>query len=158
MGHGHNFGWRKRPIVDECMQCQLCENWIPIGEYYVQPGSGRRDTRCNRCRKAAMCARNLCMTVEKYLAMMNRMECEICGLQSRNLHVDHDHATGKLRGVLCSLCNIGLGHFKDNYDSLVQAAHYVSKYEDLHRHLTVTDEDRTRNERMADASRKRERR
>lgn len=41
--------------------------------------------------------------------------------------VDHDHKTGKVRGVLCQLCNAGLGKFKDNPAVILSAAIYLQK-------------------------------
>ncbi len=40
-------------------------------------------------------------------------------------HIDHDHSTGKVRGLLCSCCNTGIGMFKDNPDVLDRAAFYL---------------------------------
>lgn len=39
--------------------------------------------------------------------------------------VDHDHKTGKVRGILCSDCNRALGLFKDNKENLLQAIGYL---------------------------------
>lgn len=51
-------------------------------------------------------------------------ECVICGSEEK-LVVDHDHATGKVRGMLCNHCNRGLGHFKDSPMLLEFAAQYL---------------------------------
>ena len=41
--------------------------------------------------------------------------------------IDHDHKTGKIRGLLCHQCNLGLGNFKDKIDVLRQAIMYICK-------------------------------
>ncbi|NUP32315.1 MAG: recombinase [Streptomycetaceae bacterium] len=50
--------------------------------------------------------------------------CPIC-LKPRPEHVDHDHSSGEVRGVLCFNCNSGLGQFKDRPDLLRRAAAYL---------------------------------
>lgn len=54
--------------------------------------------------------------------------CAICK-HSKPLEIDHCHATGKVRGLLCHDCNIGLGMFKDNIKGLREAANYLEKDE-----------------------------
>lgn len=56
-------------------------------------------------------------------------KCKIClnnFLNSRDTHVDHDHTTGVIRGILCSSCNLLLGHAKDNKDILKSAIKYLA--------------------------------
>jgi hypothetical protein len=50
--------------------------------------------------------------------------CALCR-ERKPQHVDHDHLTKKIRGVLCSCCNQGLGNFRDNVASLKAAIDYL---------------------------------
>lgn len=52
-------------------------------------------------------------------------KCKICNEPSKKLDVDHCHNTMKIRGLLCSKCNIGLGHFKDSSESMLRAIQYL---------------------------------
>lgn len=57
----------------------------------------------------------------------NGWVCAICGeiVGHRTRAADHNHITGKFRGILCSRCNIGIGYFKDNPTLLQKAAQYL---------------------------------
>lgn len=73
------------------------------------------------------------ISIQDWKVMLEKQEglCAICCSvldQGRNTHVDHDHATGMTRSLLCSLCNKGLGHFKDNAENLVLAAKYIQDH------------------------------
>lgn len=51
-------------------------------------------------------------------------KCLICA-KEKKLVVDHDHETGNVRGLLCNLCNLGLGAFKDSPSYLTSAIKYL---------------------------------
>lgn len=72
------------------------------------------------------------LSLDEYsrLSAAQRGLCAICGStphehNSRQLVVDHDHVTGKIRGLLCHKCNSGLGMFKDSPHLLKLALVYL---------------------------------
>ena len=60
-------------------------------------------------------------------------KCKICLVEfdelipNQKINVDHCHTTNKVRGLLCSLCNRGLGQFKDNTERLTNAINYLQE-------------------------------
>ncbi len=81
------------------------------------------------------------ITVGQYMLMFNTQDgrCAICGKpetsqqngKTRWLAVDHDHATGEVRALLCTACNSGLGGFRDNPELLEKATEYLRYYASL---------------------------
>ena len=81
--------------------------------------------------------KNFGITLEQYNEMLDSQGgvCAICGnvettvnhntKKVQNLSVDHCHTTGKVRGLLCNLCNTGLGKFRENPDFLAKAISYI---------------------------------
>jgi hypothetical protein len=60
--------------------------------------------------------------------------CAICGTDQPSgdgriaqWNIDHDHSTGKVRGILCSQCNIGIGQLRDDPDLLRRAIAYLER-------------------------------
>ena len=75
------------------------------------------------------------LTVQQHAAMESVQGgiCAICGdapkpggvRAASRLHIDHDHASGRVRGLLCNHCNRGLGSFRDRRDLLELAVNYL---------------------------------
>ena len=78
------------------------------------------------------------MSLEEFEAILKSQgyACGVCRSQiprGKGLwHVDHDHRTGKIRGLLCHYCNLALGHFKDDERVMQEAIQYLLKWEKLH--------------------------
>ena len=69
------------------------------------------------------------LTKEEHDAMLllqNNL-CAICNkTKDKTLHVDHDHKTGRVRGLLCYSCNTGIGLLKDDIKYLANAIKYLT--------------------------------
>ena len=68
---------------------------------------------------------------EDYGRMIERQNnaCALCREEfSNNIQVDHCHNTGKIRGLLCRTCNVGLGHFGEDIERLRAAIEYLRKH------------------------------
>jgi SLT domain-containing protein len=67
----------------------------------------------------------------KEMLLQQNYSCALCGGVSaakRSLAVDHDHTSGKVRKLLCALCNLGLGHAKDSPEVIRLAALYLERH------------------------------
>lgn len=77
------------------------------------------------------------LTEAKYNAALEKQafKCALCTSPQPggvgDWHIDHCHKTGRVRGLLCKNCNLGLGLFKDNPDLLEAGAVYLKQDTDL---------------------------
>jgi len=67
------------------------------------------------------------LSVEEYESVLAR-GCEICGTTEGRMCLDHDHATGKVRGCLCFKCNLGLGQVERPDNWIQKAIDYLEEY------------------------------
>ena len=82
------------------------------------------------------------LSIEEYEKMGDR--CHICGLSQHGmtngkarLSVDHDKTTGRVRGLLCGNCNVGLGHFNHSEKILQGAIAYLKENGDVYAYYPV---------------------
>lgn len=71
--------------------------------------------------------------LEKQTQQQNR--CAICAdhIEGRKICVDHDHATGAVRGLLCATCNFGIGGLRDSALLCMRAAEYLIHHNSMDR-------------------------
>lgn len=129
----------QRGVRSTVRTCTKCGEAKPATEFWSRPDRPRTNLRswCIEC--ASTWHRNhklltkYGLTLEDFEAMLERQGggCAICeapptgeGNRGR-LHVDHDHATGRVRGLLCHRCNWGIGHFGDSAEVMQKAYRYL---------------------------------
>jgi hypothetical protein len=95
--------------------------------------SGREQMRRWRASNPRVSPHHGLSTVEIAAALARQGgACGICaGTESKKWHGDHDHASGRFRGVLCAKCNMGLGLFNDDPARVCAAVSYLDRSEKL---------------------------
>lgn len=140
-------------IQSKAKVCSTCGERKSFEEYHNKKDSpDGKHTHCKLCdykatrrsiesnpkryrarRRVALLKYDYGLSVEEYDKMFKEQDgkCKICGstdtgsAQTNNLSVDHDHTTGRVRGLLCSKCNRGIGYLQDNPMFLRAAADYL---------------------------------
>lgn len=111
--------------------CRGCERVKPASDWAPRPrATDGLHFRCRECISRRDRERHLAATyglsaadVTELLGRQNG-NCAIC-LRRPAVHVDHDHASGAVRGMLCFQCNAGLGQLEDRPNTLRRAADYL---------------------------------
>ena len=128
----------KKPNVRVCYSCKETRR---VHQFY---GDGNECKGCQSIRKAksylenqpkhreSWLQKNYKISVQEYEDQFRAQTgiCAICkrtDLSGRRLAVDHDHETGRLRGLICLKCNRGLGCFDDNKEFLANAVTYLKE-------------------------------
>lgn len=114
-----------------CSKCKVVERDLAK---YCYCKSCRRIINSKRNRREDNLLYNYGITIEEYkqLCIDCDNKCQICGNNCDRysyLSVDHCHITNKVRGLLCHLCNISLGGFKDSISNLENAIKYLKVHE-----------------------------
>ena len=117
-------------MTNSTQVCKNCKIEKPLNEYHkdFRTANGYR-VMCAVCRRHHQSITRLPKREYRLLLEKQNSCCAICGINvnelSKELSVDHNHETHKVRGLLCNSCNVGLGHFKDNTTHLAMAIEYL---------------------------------
>jgi hypothetical protein len=143
--------------MDEVKHCSGCKADLPLEYFTARKSGARTGqpvSKCKKCRRSiqfgyrlrdksiyervewpSKMRRNYGIEPADYYKMLDEQGggCAICGSKTpgykgkKKFAVDHCHATGAVRGVLCHPCNKALGLFKDEPEIMVKAAAYIKK-------------------------------
>lgn len=133
----------------ETKTCRDCGAEKSLDDFYVRSDTGRRRNACKACDidrlrdapsakgsaeyRAKYLRSKFGLTQADYDAMLAVQDglCAICrrpGEQSyKGLHIDHDHESGRVRGLLCHRCNMALGLLGDSVTALAEAIAYLDR-------------------------------
>ncbi len=108
------------------------KNWELANPEKVAAARAVRRVRRKRQELAASLRHRYQFSVADYEALLAQQggKCAICSTvrgsdQGHRLYLDHDHKTGRVRGLLCKRCNSALGYMADDSDRLRRAAQYL---------------------------------
>lgn len=113
--------------------CSVCGEWQPTDQFYSNPQTrDRLGSWCRSCQKNGVLQKTYGISVLEYERMLVAQDgvCAICGgvnKDGRKLFVDHEHATGVVRGLPCNMCNRGVGLFADDPGRLEAAIAYLKR-------------------------------
>ena len=118
-------------------ECKRCNRTLEEKSFVFKGKNKKRGNICNRCRyysrnseyKARRNGKKHGYSIDQkeynnFLLIQNN-RCAICK-EEKDLVIDHCHKTGKVRGLLCNTCNVGLGMLKDSPDIIRAASQYLT--------------------------------
>ena len=93
------------------------------------------------CNKCALLKSRYGITFAERMALEKSQKgrCAICGVIQKNFHLDHNHETGKIRGLLCIKCNLALGAIENKW-LLAAALAYLSLHDKSDEYSTAVSD------------------
>lgn len=116
--------------------CKDCEIPKSADHYYDRPTASRKHVYCKECVKARRWEQQYGITRVIYEELLEQQNgvCAICKQPETRLlygkvcelSVDHCHETNVIRGLLCNMCNPGIGYFRNSPELLQAAIDYLN--------------------------------
>lgn len=110
-------------------KCRDCGKLLSLSSFRVEK-NGKVRGRCKPCERKERRDRHYKSNYNMSEEEANNMRTSGCLICERmdELHIDHCHVGGNVRGVLCRRCNLALGMFEDNVKLMGKAIRYLIKF------------------------------
>jgi hypothetical protein len=129
---------KHKRVLNGMATCNRCRQRKPVEEFPALLGGKYQCRSCLNEANHVQQLRRLSCGQSLFQALLQAQggKCAICGATHGHrscrgrlcrLAVDHDHRTGKVRGLLCNSCNRGLGRFQDSVENLEAAVRYLKR-------------------------------
>jgi len=115
--------------------CNKCTETKPLAEFFMN--RGKPMARCKLCSRGTKSSRYFVgikftygLTRENWDALLCSQDglCDVCDTELVDPCIDHCHSSGKVRGMLCRLCNIAAGALHDSPTIANQLTNYLGKH------------------------------
>lgn len=115
-------------------QCNYCKEIKILSDFSLKPDGKPSSAKCKKCRREET-INSYGLTKEQFNDLAKN-GCHSCGntqFQSgkTRLHIDHDHKTGKTRGILCNDCNSILGLLQEDVGLMDKAMEYLNVHKNM---------------------------
>lgn len=122
-------------LTETHKRCSKCLDWKTYDQFQKDKARLMNLVNiCASCKSAYDIQKKYGIGLEEFTDLLAKQGggCAICGAtrgskKSESLFVDHDHKTGKIRGLLCSHCNSMLGHSRDKVSNLRRGIQYLER-------------------------------
>jgi hypothetical protein len=118
----------------ECRECRRLADQSERRKEYIKSWRKEHPNRGKETRKWDRMRLEYGLTKEQYDQFLQDQNncCAICknsfnegGNHNEKAHIDHNHLTNKIRGLLCGYCNVGIGMLKDSLPIVESAMNYL---------------------------------
>lgn len=123
---------KRRKFIKIEKVCSRCKRSLPYWCFSKsKTGKGGFRSLCKECSTDAVYKRLYGITLKEARILLKEQDnqCALCDepleLPSKSAHIDHDHRTGRIRGVLCRQCNTALGKLGDTIEKLEEVVRYL---------------------------------
>lgn len=132
-----SFYWGKKGYrhSNSCKACYQLQRRPYQIKYMATIGREKQRSRYCSKKRSETTVKMYGITIHEYEKILEKQGgvCGICGSSDSKTKgvgrfcIDHDHQTGKIRGLLCSSCNRGIGLLGDSIDNLKNAIEYLRR-------------------------------
>jgi hypothetical protein len=109
-----------------CCRCLLP---MDLSNFYAKKSkNGSLTTRstCKKCYNLVMALKKYNITIDEY-EEIQRDDCYICN-STKNLRIDHNHCTGKVRKMICNRCNVAIGLLGESQELITKISNYIEEH------------------------------
>jgi hypothetical protein len=122
-------------VKDGLKRCSQCGEFLSLDKFPKHRGmKDGLNPSCKTCKYDLQMESRFGISIAEYNSILESQKgkCAICGghqVRKSRYDIDHNHKTGKIRGLLCSNCNRAIGLLRDNVDTILKAARYLEFYD-----------------------------